>query len=216
MTNINELNHRDCEKIDADCVNAYLDLSLNPENPSELILDHSWGTEKVDLEPAVKDAETMTYMDLYPEDNPTFLRYRGEDGLDQCIDGEDLARIIPMVKLKDVDQVTAPVDGDVYMYNGDDSTWYTFNLQNFVDATNNSISSLQDRVTTLEGQITILNQQIADILNVIAKPGGIPDDARIVWGNINCLGDITNTGLRTSGLYTHDKDVNRTNDLYFS
>lgn len=216
MTDINELNHRDCERIPSDCVNAYLDLSLNPENPSELILDHSWGTEKVDLEPAVKDAETMTYMDLYPEDNPTFLRYRGEDGLDQCIDGEDLARIIPMVKLKDVDQVTAPVNGDVYMYNGNDSTWYTFNLQDFVDETNNNITSLQNRVTALEGQVATINQQIANILNVIAKPGGIPDDARIVWGNRNIYGDITNTNQRGHGVFTHATNTDLTDDLYFS
>lgn len=214
MTDLNDLYHKDCELIDSSCVKAYFDLSLSPEDPSILVLDSSWGKTSVDLEPAVKDAETMTYMDLYPADNPTFLRYRGEDGLDQCIGGEDLARIIPMVRLKDVDQGTAPVNGDVYMYN--DGTWYTFNLQNFVDTTNNNITSLQNRVTNLEGQVASLTQQISDILNVIAKPGGIPEDARIVWGNRNIYGDITNSNNHNYGVFTHDINTNLTDDLYFS
>lgn len=223
MTNSNELYHKDCDKIDALCVDAYFDLSLNPENPSELIFDNSWGTWNLDLTPAVKAAETMTYLDLYPASNPVYLRYVGEDGLDQCIHGDDLSRIISMIYLKDVDQGTRPIDGDVYMYNGDDSKFYTYNLKAFINTTNNSLTSLENRMTAAESAITQLSALIAALTNRVSyleeitrKPEGAPDNTHIVWGNINDLSDYTNSDNRNWGLYSHNPANLIPNDQYFS
>ena len=67
-----------CEKIDPCAVDAYVSLSLDPENPTGVILDSSWGTQRLDLESIVKAGETITHMELVPEDNPTAIRYTRE------------------------------------------------------------------------------------------------------------------------------------------
>lgn len=222
MTNMNELYHTDCDKIDPLCVDAYFDLSLNPENPSELIFDNSWGTWKADLEPAVKDAETMTYLDLYPNDLPEYLRYIGEDGTYQCIHGDDLSRIISMIYLKDVDQSIRPVDGDVYMYDDDDSKFYTYNLKNFINTTNNRLASLENRMTAAENAINQLSVLVAALSNRVGDIEGIipfyPEDksTKIARGQINIISDPTNTDNRTYGLFTHDKNDTLYADEYFS
>ena len=43
MTNIDEFYHKDCEKIDANCINAYVDYHLDEENPAGLCVNTSWG-----------------------------------------------------------------------------------------------------------------------------------------------------------------------------
>ena len=59
MTSKDSYYQKECNKIDANCINAYLELKLDDQDPSKLILDHSWGETSVDLEPAVKGAETI-------------------------------------------------------------------------------------------------------------------------------------------------------------
>ena len=54
MTMLKEFNYKDCELIDAQLVNAYFDLSLDPADPTKLIFDNSWGTQTLDLTPAIK------------------------------------------------------------------------------------------------------------------------------------------------------------------
>ena len=52
-TPIENFNRKECELIDALKVNAYTDLYLDPENPTGIILDTSWGQVKVDLKSVV-------------------------------------------------------------------------------------------------------------------------------------------------------------------
>ena len=200
---------KDCDKIDAQKVNAYFDLSLSEENPTELILDNSWEATSVDLLPAIKAGETLTYLKLAPENNPTYLEYDGEDGIPQCIDGEDLARIIPMTKLKDVDQNITINDGDVYIYDGATNTFKPFDLKTFVTNTNLTLNDLVNRVTNMSSAIT-------NIQSTITKPSGIPADAVVAWGNRNIYADYTNTNKKDHGIYTHDPSTSLADDQYFA
>lgn len=201
MTSIDEYYRKECEKIDASDINAYLELRLDDQDPTKLILDSSWGETSVNLTDTVKAAETVTHLSLVPDcDEPTSLQYDPERGDPDCITGDDLSRIISMTKLKDVDQNTPPVDGDVYIY--DNGKWYTFNLQSFVNNVNNAIDNI--------------NASITNILNRIAPPEGIPGNARIMYGNINIYSDYTNNDVRNWGVFAHSTSNDIANDEFFA
>lgn len=204
-TNISSFNYKDCEKIDGRMVNAYVDAHLNNENPVELDVETTWGDSAVNLTDAVKAAETITRMEL----GSNAIEYFAEDGHVDCIYGDDLSRIISMHLLKDVDINTPPVDGDVYIYDGDTNKFKTFNLQQYMTDVNNTI-------TNLGGLINQLRNRITNLENTIQRPAGIPTDTGLVWGNINLYSDYTNGNLKTSGLYTHSINTDKNNDEYFS
>lgn len=215
MTNVDEFNHEKCCKTDSNCINAFTDFHLDPENPAGLCLDTSWGGDCLDLTGIVKAAETVTTLHLSPEVDPNCLEFEREDGQSDCIHGDDLSRIISLTKLKDVDQNTPPVNGDVYIYR--DGMWYTFNLQTFVDDTNTAISNLQAAVTQIQNQI-------APIINRWQLPNQVPDDAKIMLGNINLYSDtnavISSAGVATTldkshGIYGHSLDIDKAQDEIF-
>ena len=211
MSNIDEFYHKDCEKIDANCINAYVDYHLDEENPAGLCVNTSWGGDCLDLTSIVKAAETVTSLELTPTENPTCLTFNREDGQADCIHGDDLSRIISMTKLKDVDQTTAPVNGDVYIYKN--GKFYTFNLQQYMDDTANTINNMQAAI-----------RQLQVLLNYWQVPEGLPANAKIVLGTLNLYGDTTaavdSSGTATAldkshGLYSHDLDIDRHDDLIF-
>lgn len=211
MTNIDEFYHKDCEKIDANCINAYVDYHLDEENPAGLCVNTSWGGDCLDLTSIVKAAETVTSLELTPAENPTCLTFNREDGQADCIHGDDLSRIISMTKLKDVDQTKAPVNGDVYIYKN--GKFYTFNLQQYMDDTANTINNMQAAI-----------RQLQVLLNYWQVPEGLPANAKIVLGTLNLYGDTTaavdSSGTATAldkshGLYSHDLDIDRHDDLIF-
>lgn len=217
MTNINEFNHNECSKIDPNCINAYVDYHLDKDNPAGLCIETSWGGDCLDLTSIVKAAETVTTLHLTPEDEPTCLQFEREDGQSDCIHGDDLSRIISMTKLKDVDQVTAPVNGDVYMYNN--GKFYTFNLQTYMDNTATLISNMQAAITNLQGRVTTLENTLAPIANRFEEFTNVPADAKILLGNINVYSDynavVNGSGTATSlnknhGIYGHSlaTDIN--------
>lgn len=212
MTNIDFFNRKDCEKIDANCVNAYVDFKLDPENPTGICLDTSWGGDCLDLTELVKAAETCTSLYLSPAEDPNCLVYEGECE-NFCITGDELARIIPMAKLKDVDQTKAPEDGDIYIYNGDTKKFETFNLKQYIGNTNIDMSSIWNAINSLRNHVTTIENQIAPIINRWELPENVPDDAKIMLGTINLYSDynaqISPTGAVTSldkshGIYGHD------------
>lgn len=211
MSNIDEFYHKDCEKIDANCVNAYVDYHLDEENPAGLCVNTSWGGDCLDLTSIVKAAETVTSLELTPAENPTCLTFNREDGQADCIHGDDLSRIISMTKLKDVDQTTAPVNGDVYIYKN--GKFYTFNLQQYMDDTANTINNMQAAI-----------RQLQVLLNYWQVPEGLPANAKIVLGNINLYSDtnaaINSNGTvqslnKNNGIYGHDLDIDRAQDEIF-
>lgn len=211
MSNIDEFYHKDCEKIDANCINAYVDYHLDEENPAGLCVNTSWGGDCLDLTSIVKAAETVTSLELTPAENPTCLTFNREDGQADCIHGDDLSRIISMTKLKDVDQTTAPVNGDVYIYKN--GKFYTFNLQQYMDDTANTINNMQAAI-----------RQLQVLLNYWQVPEGLPENAKIMLGNINLYSDtnaaINSNGTvqslnKNNGIYGHDLDIDRAQDEIF-
>ncbi len=215
MTNIDDFYRKECQKIDADCIDAYVDYHLDEENPAGLCVETSWGGDCLDLTPIVKAAETVTTLHLSPEEDPNCLVYEREDGQSDCITGDELSRIISMTKLKDVDQGTAPVNGDVYIYR--DGKFYTFNLQQYMDDTAQTISNIN-------AAITQIRNQIAPIINRWQLPNQVPDDAKIMLGNINLYSDtgavINSSGTATSldkshGIYGHDLNTDKAQDEIF-
>lgn len=244
MTSIQDFYHKDCEKIDPAMVNAYLELKLDELNPTGVILDSSWGESLLDLTSVIKAGETQTYLKLDPSPNPEYLEYDGEDGVPQCIHGDDLSRIISLKYLKDVDQSTAPTHGDVYVYDGDTNTFKTFNLGTFVQNINDTLNNhrtrlvnLEARMTTVENRVTAVENRTTDletrmgavetrvtnvesrvtaVENLLTKPTGIPNNATVTWGNINLYSDSTNNNVKTSGFYTHNPSTEKTNDEYFA
>lgn len=236
MTNIDEFNINDCKKTDANCINAYVDFHLDKDNPTGLCLESSWGGDCLDLEGIVKAGETVTTLHLSPEENPNCLEYEREDGQSDCITGDELSRIISMTKLKDVDQTDAPTDGDVYMY--DDGIFKPYNLQNFINNTNitlgnlqqavtnlnNRVTNLENRMTAAENRITAIENNIAPILERWAIPAGVPNNAKILLGNINLYSDtgavIDASGTATTldkshGIYGHSLNTDIAQDEIF-
>lgn len=211
MTSIDEFNHGECCKTDANCINAYTDFHLDPENPTGLCLETSWGGDCLDLTSIVKAAETVTTLHLSPAEDPNCLEFEREDGQSDCITGDELSRIISMTKLKDVDQETAPTNGDVYMYNN--GKWYPFNLQQYMDNTAQTIDNMQAAI-----------RQLQVLLDYWQVPRDLPSDAKIMLGNINLYSDtgavINSSGVATSldkshGIYGHNLDTDKAQDEIF-
>lgn len=200
--------YEECDKLDPHWIDAYTELKLDPENPTGLILDTSWGESKVDLTSIVKAAETVTHLDLAPEGNPTVLRYKNEAGDYECISGDDLSRIISMQLLKDVSQANPPANGDVYIYNSNTQMFEPYNISSVITNINNLLTNLQNQIYNLDGRIT-------DIENLIYN---YPQDkvTKIPRGDINLYSDYTNTNSKAHGFFTHDPNTDVANDEYFS
>lgn len=204
VTPVEDFNRKECCLLDALKVNAYVDISLDPDNPTGIILDTSWGTVKLDLMSIVKAGETITHLRL----TETGLCYEREDGETEFIHGDDLSRVISMKFLKDVDQSQTINGGDVYMYNSNTNLFEPFDLQTFVDTTNHAITTINARIQQVENRVSAIE-------NAIYNWSG-DKNTKIPRGNINVYGDVGNTQNHDWGIFSHDKNSNITNDLYFS
>lgn len=211
MSKIEDFYRKDCEKIDSNCINAYVDFKVDPNDPINLCLDTSWGGDCIDMTDTIKAGETVTTLYLSPEENPTCLTFEREDGQSDCIHGDDLSRIISMTKLKDVDQSKTPVNGDVYIYNN--GKFEPFNLQNYINTTASTINNMQTAIA-----------QLQTLLNYWHIPNNLPEGAKIMLGNINLYSDsnasINSDGTvaslnKNNGIYGHDLDVGRSQDEIF-
>lgn len=212
MTTIDNFNRiEDCNKLDSLCIDAYTDFELDPDNPTGLCLHTPWGGDCLDLTSIVKAAESCTTLYLSPEDNPNCLVYEPEEkcGDNICIHGDDLSRIISMTKLKDVDQGTQIGNGDVYVYNSTTGKFEPYNLVQQITNINNAIQNINAAITNLQGRV-------ANIEAILTPPANIPNDARVLWGNINILSDynavVDGSGTATTlnrahGVYGHDANV---------
>lgn len=70
--------------------------------------------------------------------------------------------------------------------------------------------------TSVQNQLTNINNRLTAIEEKLTPPAGTPSNVKIAWGNINVLGDYTNTNSTQSGIYTHNPSLPVTNDQYFS
>ena len=214
ITNKDFFNRRECELLDSRCINAFVDFKISDDSDTTICVDSSWGGNCIDLEPIVKKAETCTALYLSPADDPNCLVYEGECE-NFCITGDELSRIISMTKLKDVDQETAPRNGDVYIYNNGEFT--PFNL---TEALNN----LNIDLSAIWAAINQIRAQIAPILNRWQVFENVPEDAKIMLGNINLYSDygaaINGAGVATSldkshGIYGHSLNIDKSYDELF-
>lgn len=217
MTSIDDFYRKDCGKIDASFISAYIDLMYDPENATGIILDHSWGTDKLDLLPLIKAGETVTSLELL-EDR---LRFNREDGEADCIYGDDLSRIISLQLLKDVSQEAKPSEGDIYIFDGE--LFQPFDFNTWKGNTDLSISNAKARINVLENKVANLEQQVANhearlqkIEAMLTPPEGAPDNVKVAFGNINNYGDVNNSGDKSKGIYTHSLNSNVTGDQRFA
>ena len=218
MSSIEDFNRIEkCDKIDAKCVDAYLDYTYSSDRPTYLCVESSWGGDCIDLEPLVKAGETLTTLYLSPEENPNCLVYEPERGDNICINGDDLSRIISMQFLKDVSQETPPSDGIVYVYNSQTELFEPFDLATTLNNINTAISNLSATFTNITNRLN--NLELA-----LTPPEGAPSDAKVAWGTINLYSDhnaaINGSGAVTSldkthGLYTHSLNTNAAEDEIF-
>ena len=204
----------DCGKIDPLCIDGFSEVTLDEDGT--LCVETSWGKNCVDIAQAVKGHESCTSLYLSPEENPNCLVYEKEErcGDNDCIDGDDLSRIISMRYLKDVDQTTAPSDGIVYMFDETTGLFEPYDLKTKLNNIDIAIQNLQAAITNLANRVTTIEEKIA-------PPEGCPDNARIVHGVINIYGDanavVDSSGTATSlnknyGLYSHSLNTNVNND----
>lgn len=212
-TNIDQFNIDPCEKIDADCINAYVDFHLDPDSDTGICLDTSWGGACLDLTDIVKTAETCTKLYLSPADgDPNCLVYEGECD-NYCIHGDDLSRIISLTKLKDVEQTKPIMDGGVYMYNSSTGKFEPYDLKSVIGRIDNSITNLNAAINQILNRLSIIEEKLT-------PPEGAPSNVRVAFGNINLYSDNTYTGSgnfgKGSGLYTHSLNVDVTNDEVFA
>ena len=219
MSAIDDFNRvEDCDKIDAECINAYVDYHLDEERPTYVCLETSWGGDCLDLTSVVKAAETCTTLYLSPENNPNCLVYEPECGDNICITGDDLSRIISMTKLKDVTQSTPIANGYVYQYNGTNNLFEPFDLAGALGGLSGNISNLLQEINNLRNRIVALETKLT-------PPADAPANVKVVFGNINEYSDpnvvisegsgTVTTLDKTHGLYTHTLASNAYGDEIF-
>lgn len=206
----------DCDKIDAKCVNAYVDFKLDEENPTGLCLHTSWSDTCLDLTDLVRAAETCTTIYLSPDLNPNCLVYEPECGDNVCITGDDLSRIISMTKLKDVTQSTPIANGYVYQYNGTSNLFEPFDLAGALGGLSGDVSNLLQEINNLRNRVVALELKLT-------PPADAPSTAKVVWGTVNAYydpnvvmsGGSVTTLDKTHGLYTHTLASNAYGDSIF-
>lgn len=195
----------DCNKIDPLCIDAYADFEFDSDNETGLCFHTPWGGTCLDLTDIVKAAETCTTLYLSPEEDPNCLVYEPECGDNICIHGDDLSKIISMKHLKDVGG-EAPTDGMVYMYNGTTGQFEPFDLRT-------ALGNIGTLIENMNATINGFNGRVTRIENALIPPAGAPDDARVVFGNINEYSDpnvvisegsgTVTTLDKTHGFYSH-------------
>lgn len=222
-TPITNFNVKDCQKIDAEWVNADFSFEIDPENPSILILHNSWGDINIDLSPIVKLNETVTHLKLAPEDAPDSLDYQNETGMHECIDGETLAGIIPLKKLRDMSPDNdwrtgyAPVWDETagkfiarYVNTEGSMDSRVTALEDNMTIVRATVQNIQAQIGNIETAINSLKDRVTALEELTAKPENIPEDTALAWGNANIY---TQTDEST-GTFVHDPATAVTGDRH--
>ena len=210
----------DCNKIDAQCIDAYVDFDFDPDSETGICLHTSWGGMCLDLTEIVKNAESCTTLYLSPDEDPNCLVYEPEEkcGDNICIHGDDLSRIISMTKLKDVDQENPISGGDVYIYNSETNLFEPYDITTNIGNINTAIQNINAAISNLTNRVIAIEQKLT-------PPSDAPSDVKVVFGNINEYSDpnvvisegsgTVTTLDKTHGLYTHTLASNAYGDEIF-
>lgn len=203
MSTNTQITRTSCDGIDPLDVNAYFKLKLDELNSAVVRLETSWGCTDVDLSSAFSKNETITHLLL----TPTALQYNREDygkegaengGVD-CIEGDDLSRIISLHLLKDVDQSQAFGNGDTLVYNSNIQMFQPFDLMTFVNNTNNTLAQHTSQITNLQNQVQSLQNQIDALTNRVSNL-----EKRMTTAETN----ITNLGNRVTTIEGNIQTIN--------
>lgn len=207
------------------------------DSPTSIQLVDSIGNQVFDLLPVIQAGETDTSIELiadtrriryYPEE---WTRTGGESGCfyDICI--PDIAALIDLNELRNVEAPETLATGETIVYNATTHQYEMFDLagalqhlQDEIDAGGGSYTALEHRVTVLEGKILEQNQKIQALTELVAAyENRIADienaiynwasdkNTKIPRGNIN----VTSGGYSSgNGIYT--RATNTDEDLNFS
>lgn len=214
------------------------------DSPTSIQLVDSIGNQVFDLLPVIQAGETDTSIELiadtrriryYPEE---WTRTEGASGCfyDICI--PDIAALIDLNELRNVDNPETLATGETIIYNATTHQYEMFDLtgalqylQDQIDAGGGSYTALEQRVTTLENKILEQNQKILALTELVAQYQQTVDalssrltaienaiynwasdkNTKIPRGNINITSGGYNSG---NGIYT--RAVNTNEDLNFS
>ena len=167
----------DCDEY----VQRRVKLGYVPDAPTSVQLVDSIGNQIFDLLPIIQAGETDTSIALltdtrriryYPE---VWTRSDGKEGCyyDICI--PDIAALIDLNELRNIDSPETLETGDTIVYNSATHKYEMYNLydalqdlQDQIDAGGGSTSALERRVSTLERQIREQNQKIAELTELVA------------------------------------------------
>lgn len=212
-------------------------LGYVPDSPTSVQLVDSIGNQIFDMLPIIQAGETDTSIALltetrriryYPE---VWTRTEGAQGCyyDICI--PDIAALIDLNELRNVDNSTTLAMGDTIVYNTTTQQYEMFNLYNAlqnlqdqIDAGGGDISALERRVSILENKVIEQNQKIAQLTELVATYNQRISDienaiynwandknTKIPRGNIN----VTSGGY-SSGNGIYSRATNTNEDLNFS
>lgn len=219
-------------------------LGYVPDSPTSVQLVDSIGNQIFDLLPIIQAGETITSIALlsnerriryYPEE---WTRTEGASGCyyDICI--PDLAALIDLNELRNVESAETLTTGDILVYNATTQQYEMYNLYDTLKGIDGRFDDVEDRVTKLEKRVSSLektiieqNQKLAGYVEEIgeyqqaieqyeSRLKAIEDaiynwatdkTTKIARGNINVTSGGYNGGL---GIYTRTADTD--NDLDFS
>lgn len=207
------------------------------DSPTSVQLVDSIGNQIFDMLPIIQAGETDTSIELitdtrriryYPE---KWTRTEGREGCyyDICI--PDIAALIDVNELRNVESPVTLATGDILMYNATTQQYEMFNLNTVLGDINqqfttvgDDITSLKNRVTILENKILEQNQKIAQLTESVSTLAGRLEDienaiynwptdktTKIPRANINVTSGGYNSG---NGIYS--RAVNTDEDLDFS
>lgn len=226
-------------------------LGYVPDAPTSVQLVDSIGNQVFDLLPIIQAGETDTSIALladtrriryYPE---VWTRTEGAQGCyyDICI--PDIAALIDLNELRNIESPTTLTTGETIVYNATTQQYEMFNLTNAlqnlqdqIDAKGGDITALTQRVTTLENKILEQNQKIAQLTELVGQYKQAVDALTVTVNAINGrLSDIegaiynwssdkttkiprgninVTSGGYNSGNGIYSRATNTNNDLNFS
>lgn len=207
------------------------------DNPTAVQLVDSIGNQVFDLLPIIQAGETDTSIALLPETRriryypEEWTRTEGASGCfyDICI--PDIAALIDLNELRNVESPDVLATGETIVYNSTTQMYEMFNLTNAlqdlqdqIDAGATSHAALERRVAILENKIIEQNQKIAQLTELVASFNArIADienaiynwandkNTKIPRGTINVTSGGFNSG---NGIYSRAVDTNE--DLNFN
>lgn len=207
------------------------------DSPTSIQLIDSIGNQVFDLLPIIQAGETDTSIELisdtrriryYPEE---WTRTEGEKGCyyDICI--PDIAALIDLNELRNVENPETLRTGDILYYNAATQKYEMYNLidtigdiSTLITNTNTRIDNIENRLTTIEGDISNLRRAVNELTELVGTFQNRLTDienaiynwtadktTKIPRGNINVTSGGYNSG---NGIYTRAVDTNE--DLNFS